>query len=98
MWTLRRDPAAAPDHPGAVAGGGRVKRLGVRVGRVEALRPPPPPAPSLPDPSRLTQAQTERAAELQTRWLAVGVAGLTSEELEEIIALQEILVAPEPGE
>jgi len=40
----------------------------------------------------------ERAAELQTRWLAVGVSGLTYEELEEIIALREILMAPEHEE
>lgn len=75
-----------------------MKRLGVRVGRVETLRPPPPPVPPPLDPSRLTPAQTERAAVLQERFLAVGVAGLTDDELEEIIALREILMAPEPGE
>lgn len=72
--------------------------LGVRVGRVEALRPPPPPVPPALDPSRLTAAQMERAAELQARWLAVGVAGLTDAELDDIIALQTLLAAPDHEE
>ncbi len=75
-----------------------MKHLEMRVGRIEALTPPPPPTPPPLDPSRLTPVQMERAAELQTRWLAVGVSGLTYEELEEIIALREILKAPEHAE
>lgn len=74
-----------------------MRRLGTRVGRVAALVPPPPPPPPF-DASRLTPAQKQRAAQLQGRWLAVGVSGLTYDELEEIIALREILVAPESVE
>ncbi len=75
-----------------------MKRLGVRVERVkEALPKPPPPAPPL-DPSCMTKEQLVRMAELQERWLAVGLSGLTDGELDEVIAVQEILTAPGPGE
>ncbi len=75
-----------------------MKRLGVRVDRVRASLPEPPTSATSVDTSRLTTEQIVRMAELQERWLAVGLAGLTYEELEEIIALQEILTAPGPGE
>jgi hypothetical protein len=75
-----------------------VKQLSVRLDRVKAALPePPPPLPPL-DPSRLTAAQLVRMAELQERWQAVGIAGLTSDELEEIIALREVLRASGPEE
>lgn len=75
-----------------------MKRLGVRLDRVRAaLPPPPPPGPPI-DPSRLTGEQIVRMAALQERWKAVGMEGLTDGELDEVIALQEILTAPEPGE
>lgn len=75
-----------------------MRRLGIRVGRVAALRPPsPPPAPAI-DPSRLTSAQRERAAEIQARVLAVGLAGITDEELDDALALQRLLAAPEAKE
>ncbi len=73
-----------------------MRRLGVRVGRVATLRPPPPPPPV--DPSRLTPAQLERAGELQERFLAVGLSGLTDDELDEVIALRALLTAPRDGE
>ncbi len=72
-----------------------MKRLGARVGRVRAALPEPsPPVPPL-DPSRFTTGQLIRLAELQERWLAVGLAGLTDTELDEVIAVQEILTAPD---
>ncbi len=75
-----------------------MKRLGTRVDRVRAAMPePPPPAPPI-DPSRLTTAQLIRLAELQERWQAVGLSGLTDAELDEVIAVQEILTPPGPGE
>ena len=75
-----------------------MKRLSVRLDLVKAALPePPPPLPPL-DPSRLTTAQNVRMAELQDRWQAVGIEGLTADELEEIIALGEILRAPEAEE
>ncbi len=71
-------------------------RLRVRLDRVEAALPePPPPVPPL-DSSRLTEEQIVRMAELQERWQAVGLAGLTDTELDEVIAVQEILAAPGP--
>ncbi len=75
-----------------------MRRLGVRVGRVAALRPPPPAPPPEIDASVLTPAQLERAGELQERFLAVGLSGLTDGELDEIIALQTLLSAPSAGE
>lgn len=61
------------------------------MGRVAALRPPPPPPAPPVDPSRLTPAQRERAAEIQARLLAVGLAGLTDNELDDALALQQLL-------
>ncbi len=75
-----------------------MKRLGARVERVkEALPKPPPPVPPI-DPSRLSTEQIVRMAELQERWQAVGLAGLTDAELDEVIAVQKLAAAPEPGE
>ncbi len=75
-----------------------MKRLGMRVGRIKAASPDPPsPMPPL-DLSRLTTAQVVRMAELQERWLAVGLSGVTDGELDEVIGVREILAAPGPGE
>ena len=72
-----------------------MKRLGVRVERVkEALPKPPPPVPPI-DPSRLSTEQIVRMAELQERWLAVELSGLTDAELDEVIAVQKLLAAPD---
>ncbi len=69
-----------------------MKHLEMRVGRIEAVLPePPPPAPPI-DPSRLTREQLVRMAELQERWQAVGIEGLTDAELDEVIAMRAILV------
>ncbi len=69
-----------------------MKRLGVRIDRIRvALPEPPPPLPPL-DPSRLGKAQLVRMAELQARWQAVGMEGLTDGELDEVIAMREILM------
>ncbi len=71
-----------------------MKGILVRLDRVRAVLPePPPPEPPL-DPSRLTTEQNVRLAELQVRWEAVGVEGLTDVELDEVIAMHEILTGP----
>ncbi len=76
-----------------------MKRLGVRVGRLAALRPAPPPSSvGDVDVSRLTEAQQERVAALHERTRAVGVSGLTDGELDEAIALWALLVPPVPEE
>ncbi len=75
-----------------------MRRLGVRVDRVAALRPPPPPPAPAIDPSSLTPAQKQRAAEIPARLLAVGLSGLTDEDLDDALALQKLLMAPRDGE
>ncbi len=73
-----------------------MKRLGVRVDRVAARRPVPPPSPGLVavDVSRLTAVQQARVATLHERALAGGVSGLTDAELDEAIDLWALLGAP----
>ena len=74
------------------------RALGRRLEGLRAALPEPsPPVPPL-DPTRLTKAQIVRMAELQTRWQAVGIEGLTDAELDEVIAVQKILTAPGSGE
>ncbi len=66
--------------------------------RLDGLRAalPEPPAPMPPiDPSRFTKEQIVRMAELQERWQAVGIEGLTDAELDEVIAMHDILVGPD---
>ncbi len=74
------------------------RALGRRLEGLRAALPEPsPPVPPI-DPSRLSTEQLVRMAELQERWLAVGLAGLTDAELDEVIAVQKLAAAPEPGE
>ncbi len=69
-----------------------MKRLAIRLDQIKAVLPePPPPTPPI-DPSRLTREQLVRMAELQERWQAVGIEGLTDAELDEVIAMRAILV------
>lgn len=70
-----------------------MRRLGARLDLVRAALPEPPPPEPPPDFSRLTAAHKQRLAELQPRWLAHGLEGLTDCELDEIIAIQEVLFA-----
>ena len=72
-------------------------RVAARLTKLEAAVPTPvlPPAYDL---SRLTPDQLERMAELRERVDAVGLSGLTDEEVEEGAAMSEILLAPDPPE
>ena len=72
-------------------------RVAVRVGKLEAAVPPrrEEPAPDL-DLSRLTAAQKERMAEIQPRYLELGLAGLTDDELEDLAEIAAILKAADP--
>jgi len=71
--------------------------VAVRVGKLEAAVPPPVPRPAY-DLSRLTAAQLERMGELRGRADRVGLSGLTDEEVDELAAMSEVLLAPEPVE
>ncbi len=73
-----------------------MKRLGIRVGRVAALIPPAL-SPIAIDPSRLTPAQQARVAALGERIRAVGLPGLTDDELEEAAELSRLLAPSEDG-
>ena len=68
-----------------------------RLARLEAAVPKPVP-PIAYDLSRLTANQRERMAGLWERIDAVGLSGLTDEEVEEGAAMSEILLAPGPPE
>lgn len=70
-------------------------RVAARLTRLEAAVPSPVPAPPY-DLSRLTPAQLERMAELRHRVDVVGLSGLTDSEVEELAAMSEVLVAPDP--
>jgi hypothetical protein len=74
-----------------------VTRVAVRLARLEAAVPRPvcPPAYDL---SRLSADQLERMAALRERVDAVGLPGLTDEEVDELAAMSEILLAADaPG-
>ena len=62
-----------------------------RVARLTAALPPHPLAPRMPDYSRLTPNQRMRLADLCPRHDAVGIDGLSADELEEIAHLVGIL-------
>ncbi len=64
------------------------RALGRRLDRLRAALPEPPSSAPPLDLSRLTRDQLQRMAELQERWLAVGLSGLTEGELDEVIAVQ----------
>lgn len=70
-------------------------RVTFRLARLEAVVPKPVPAPEY-DLSRLTAAHKERMAEIQPRYLALGLAGLTDAEVDALAEVAEILQAPEP--
>ncbi len=72
-------------------------KVAVRLARVEAMVPKPVPQPAY-DLSRLTADQLERMAQLRERVDVVGLSGLTDGEVEELAAISEILLAPEPPE
>ena len=68
--------------------------VAVRLTRLEAAVPPrrEEPAPDL-DLARLTAAQKERMAEIQPRYLELGLEGLTDDELEDLAEIATILKA-----
>ncbi len=72
-------------------------RVAVQLARLEAAVPPrrEEPAPDL-DLARLTAAQKERMAEIQPRYLELGLAGLTDDELKDLAEIATILKAAEP--
>lgn len=69
-------------------------KVAVRLARLESAVPPrrDEPTPDL-DLLRLTAVHTERMAEIQPRYLELGLEGLTDDELED---LAEILKAADP--
>lgn len=69
--------------------------VAVRLARLEAAVPRPVPRPVY-DLSRLTPDQLDRMADLRARVDAVGLTGLTDGEVDELAAMSEILLAPEP--
>lgn len=72
-------------------------KVAVRLARLEAVVPPrrEEPTPEL-DLSRFTAAQKERMAEIQPRYLELGLAGLTDDELEDLVEIAEIVKAADP--
>jgi len=74
-----------------------VTRVAVRLTKLEAAVPKPVTGPAY-DLSRLTADQLERMAELRERIDAVGLAGLTDREVDELAGMSEILLASEPPE
>lgn len=72
-------------------------KVATRVGKLEAAVPPRRQelAPEL-DLSRLTVAQKERMAEIQPRYLELGLEGLTDDELEDLAEIATILKAADP--
>ncbi len=74
-------------------------RVAVRLAKLEAAVPPRRDEPDYHlDLSRLTPAQKERMAEIQPRYLALGFAGLTDEEIDDLAEVAELLQAPESPE
>jgi hypothetical protein len=67
-----------------------MSRLAVRLARLTATVPPPV-APVVYDLTRLTPDQRMRLAHLGDRYQAVGISGLSDDELHEISALVTIL-------
>ena len=67
-------------------------RVGVRLTRLEAAVPKPLTGPAY-ELSRLTADQLEWMAELRERIDAVGLAGLTDVEVDELAGMSEILLA-----
>jgi len=74
-----------------------VTKVSVRLTRLEAAVPKPVLRPAY-DLARLTADQLERMAELRERIDAVGLAGLTDGEVDELAEMSEILLASEPPE
>lgn len=72
-------------------------KVAARLANLEAVVPKPEPFPAY-DLSRLTPDQLERMAELRERVDEVRLSGLTDEEVDELAAMSEILLAPEPPE
>ncbi len=70
-------------------------KVAVRLARLEVAVLRPVSAPEY-DLSRLTAAHKERMAEIQPRYLALGLAGLTDAEVDALAEVAEILQAPEP--
>lgn len=62
-----------------------------RLTRLRAALPPPRPSPPVRDMSRLTADQQSQLAALTTRYLAVGLTGLTDRELTDLSDLVRIL-------
>lgn len=71
-------------------------RVALRLAKLEAAVPTRQDEPERElDLSWLTPAQKERMAEIQPRYLAVRLAGLTDEEINDLAEVAEILKAPE---
>ena len=72
-------------------------RAAVRLTKLEAAVPKPVTGPAY-DLSRLTAHQLERMAELHERIDVVGLPGLINQEVDELAAMSEILLTPDPPE
>lgn len=75
-----------------------MSRVAARLARVAAAVPPPRPPAQDYDLSRLTPDQLARMGVLRGRIDAVGLSGITDDELEELATISEILTAPDPSE
>jgi len=74
-----------------------VTKVAARLARLEAAVPVPTPVQAF-DPGVFTPAQVARMAEIQPRYAALGLAGLTDEELEDLAQIAEaVRGAPGPA-